>query len=172
MSPVDTAEGQIGAIFKARAREDHATIKTALYRAAMLGEAIVVADTPSDTGGTRDGWFALPTGDGAILSNDSPIAGILELGSRPHWPPLMPILRWVVRKFGLDLAGGRRSIPDNDVENVPWPTYQAAKTVQEGIARNGTKPHRMIGDNLHELTRIAKAETDDALGNGGGDVPF
>jgi len=156
-------EAQLGAKLDGKVNQDTRTIAKALHKAALLGEAVVAEATPVDRGRTRNGWYVQRTHRGAIVANDSPIAGILELGSRPHWPPLMPILRWVVRKFGLDLAGGRRSLPEEGLDEVPWPTYHAAKTVQEGIAKEGTEAHRMVGDNLQKLTKLAKAETERAL---------
>ena len=176
MAEYDEPEERISELFRERAQQDVERCEVALYKAAMLGEPIVVEATPSDTGATRQGWRTQRTGDGAWLVNDAPLAAILEFGSRPHWPPLKPILEWVVRKWGLDLAGGRRSIPGDSIENVPWPTYQAAKTVQEKIALKGTKPHYMIRKNLDELTRIAKRETGRAMRNrqsfNDDDIPF
>lgn len=165
---------QWGAVVRHDEAERRQEIQRALYRAALRGEAIVAEATPVDRGHARNAWYVQPMPDGSvILANDWPYIGILERGSRPHYPPLMPILRWLVRKEGLDLAGGRRSFETFD--EVPYTTYLAAKAVQEKIGQEGTKPHRMVADNLDQLTTIAGQEIDHALRFGGGgsdNVPF
>lgn len=42
-----------------------------------------------------------PILEGAELSVNAPQGAWMEFGTLPHMPPLLPILRWVVRKFGL-----------------------------------------------------------------------
>lgn len=148
--------------FGARLRFDAGQISTAMVAgmraAALIGEGIVAADTPVDTGLTRNQWGVAGTPRGADLFNDSPIAGILELGSRPHRPPFIPILRWVVRKFGT----GKRSFEDpSEVDNpelwaIAWGTVKA-------IERHGTKPNYMVRDNLDRLNEIARREVERRL---------
>jgi hypothetical protein len=61
-----------------------------------------------DTGATRQSAICEPIPEGAELSVNTPQAAWLEFGTRPHMPPLGPILTWVTRKFGLGM-GGRRA---------------------------------------------------------------
>jgi len=167
-----TAEDQIGAIFEAHGHRDPKVVRNAMVNAARTGRPLVVRATPAGvTNQARLSWKVFPTEDGADLSNTAPHSGILEQGSRPHYPPLRPILHWVVGKWGIDLQGGKRSF--ETIEEVPWKTYRAAKTVQEKIAAEGTEAHRMVGDNLSELNRLARLETDRALQAAGSvDTPF
>jgi len=63
--------------------------------------------SPVDTGAMRQstGTEAIP--DGATLFVNAPQAAWVEYGTRPHMPPLGPILVWVRRKFGLGAEGRR-----------------------------------------------------------------
>lgn len=54
-----------------------------------------------DTGAMRQSVAVEPILEGAVLSVNSVQAAFIEFGTLPHMPPLLPILRWVVRKFGL-----------------------------------------------------------------------
>lgn len=130
----------------------------ALYTAALIGETIVAKDTPVDKGQAKNAWSVDPTSKGAILYNDAPHAGILELGSRPHRPPFMPILRWVVRKFGT----GKKSF--EDISEVDSDLYAMAIGVVRKIEREGTRAHYMVRDNLSKLNRITKREVERVLG--------
>ena len=66
--------------------------------------------------------FPLPRG-GEIVA-DTPHASILEYGSRPHMPPLQPLVDWAKRKFGVD---------DDEAEEI-------AEAVRWKIFHVGTKP--------------------------------
>ena len=54
-----------------------------------------------DTGAMRQAVLSEPIVGGAMLSVGTPEAPWMEFGTRPHMPPLGPILTWVQRKFGL-----------------------------------------------------------------------
>lgn len=158
MATHEVDASRIGGVLRKMSAEQISGITNkATTRAALKGLRIVAKATPSDRGLARAAWDVdIKPGRGADLTNDSPYSGILEMGSRPHTPPLMPILRWVVRRWGLDLSGGRRSF--ESIKDVPYPTYLAAKTIQERIGREGTKPYGMVTNNLSRLTRILRDE--------------
>lgn len=151
---------QLGATIRAHDEHMIESIKTAQLRAALRGVPIVATATPVDRGATRAGWRAVPTLYGAELRNDSAIAGILELGSRPHRPPLMPILRWLVRQIGIDGKGGRRSFAD--IGEVESEVVGRAMGIVRSIERRGTRAHYMVRDNLPRLVRILQAEAEKA----------
>lgn len=74
----------------------------------------VVRDSPVDLGAYKNGWEVrrLTTTSkkghkrtSVQLVNDTPYAGVIELGARPFTPPFQPIFEWAQRKAG-DLAMG------------------------------------------------------------------
>jgi hypothetical protein len=148
---------EYGALLRMGSEARGASVRKALHTAALIGEVIVSSKTPVDRGQAKNAWAVVPTALGADLFNDAPHIGILELGSRPHRPPLWPILEWVVRKFGT----GRKSITSfSDAE--PHLIGIAMAIVQK-IEEEGTKPHFMVRDSLPKLTEIAKREVEKAL---------
>lgn len=148
---------ELGATIAFDDMERRDAVKRGLYLAALIGEGIVSAATPVDKGQAKNAWTAVPTGYGAELFNDAPHAGILELGSRPHRPPLEPILRWVVRKFGT----GKKSF--NDWSEIDSHLFGIAVAVVRNIEAHGTRPHYMVRNNLDKLARIAKREVEKML---------
>jgi hypothetical protein len=155
---------QLGAKFRALQEEIEAAGRQGAFRAALRGVRVVAEDTPVDEGVARAGWQVQRTPDGAELFNDVPYAGILEAGSRPHRPPLRPILEWVVRKFGLDLnndGGSRRSF--ESLDDVPRNTMALAMAVVQKIEDEGTEAHWMVKNNLDELAELLDQETERML---------
>lgn len=151
----------------AKYRKDHANrveaVERGMRKAAHAGLPIVASATPVDRGRARAGWQVVFRDGGADLFNTVPYIGILEAGSRPHWPPYDPILRWVVRKKGINLEGGQRHF--ESYNQVPWRTHQFAKAVQKTIAEEGTDPHWMVRDNLGRLRTQARRIVDRELRN-------
>lgn len=149
-----------------------AIAERAAFRAALRGLPVVVKATPSDRGAARAAWDVRRVKGGAELYNPAPYAATLEAGARPHRPPLMPILRWVVRKWGLNLENLGRTAGKKprrakrsfqSIKDVPWLTYLVAKSIQEKIEKEGSKPHGMIAKNIGFLQLAYAAEVATAL---------
>jgi len=68
----------------------------------------------------------------------------LELGTRPHKPPLKPIWEWVRLKHKMYGKEGKQA------------AYPLAKAVQESIEARGTKPHPFIRPAYEAADREAK----------------
>lgn len=158
MSPtVRVSMRNAGAQLRADHKKQVAAVHRGLLEAAFLGEQVVVQATPSDTANTRQRWQVIPTSEGADLVNDSPVATYLELGTRPHMAPIMPLVRWVARKRGVSLAGVER------LSDVPSEIVAAARGLQQKIAREGGKRFGMISKNLDKLNAIARARVEKQL---------
>jgi hypothetical protein len=109
-----------------------------VLEAELLLEREVRERTPSSGAGTlRDSIGALPVtfsglsfegGVGTALSYAAPV----ELGSRPHRPPVEPIAEWVARKLGKRGQEGRK---------IAW-------AIAGKIARDGTPARFMFRDGL------------------------
>lgn len=66
-------------------------VRRAIRRTAQRGAAIVRRAAPVAFSELRDSVHA----DGSKIIVDAPHAAAVEDGSRPHWPPLEPLIRWV-----------------------------------------------------------------------------
>jgi hypothetical protein len=91
-------------IAKLPADMHHATIR-GLQSAGARMVGIVVEEihatqphAPIDTGELMRSVHSKPTEDGAVVSVDAPHASYMEHGTRPHFPPLLPIAEWAYRK--------------------------------------------------------------------------
>jgi hypothetical protein len=139
----------------------------AVRAAARQGRSVVV-DTikqtkpfpPVDRGAYRASWQVENTEDGAILFSDAPHAAFIEYGTRPHMPPLLPILRWVQRKR---LAGKRRPRGEDAARSRARQELAIANAIRITIAKRGTKPLKVLERSLPEITKILNAEIDKAL---------
>lgn len=108
--------------FKARQDELKAAALTTCHRGVAEGVRLTDAAGLVDQGAYKRGWHV--TADPAV-TNDSPIAGVIEHGRRPMrpGPPLQPILEWARRK----------GIPEG-----------AAWAIREAIHRRGLRPHFLM----------------------------
>lgn len=77
----------------------------------------------------------IPTG--AILLVQAPHAPFLEYGTRPHRPPLGPLVLWAKRRLSLD-----------DKE-----AYRVARAVQHKIELHGTEPRFFMRKSMQIIRR-------------------
>lgn len=153
--------GQAQRDIEAKQAELRRAIGRAQLDAANATLRVVVRDSPVDTGLYKGSWevkerTALARLGGAQkiveLRNDAPHAGIIELGARPFWPPLQPLVEWAKRKggifgFGLDKHGrfkGKAKLKTDEVSALEG----IARAIQAKIARVGIKPRYVMKNRL------------------------
>lgn len=84
-------------------------VLNAIHEAAHLGAEVVAKAAPMDQGGIKLSTHAeIQNGVSRIVS-DAPHAVIMESGSRPHTPPLKPLIAWVNR-HKKTLSGTKKTI--------------------------------------------------------------
>lgn len=121
---------QYAALIKDMPPEVEAAVMRGIKSAALRGVGIIVKhiDTASpypavNNGALRQSVRVSFTARTAVLSVDAPHAIFIDKGTRPHRPPIGPLIVWATRKFGLDEREARR---------VAWAV--ALKIEREGIA--------------------------------------
>jgi hypothetical protein len=136
--------------FPGRLRSDmnnrQARIRAALAETAEKGAAYVRTKVPVAFKDLRNSVQAVPDRTGRGLSQiivDAPHAQAVEKGSRPHWVPIAPLLKWV----GLVFKG----LPARDRKNLAY-------AIQHSIAEKGTKPHWYMRDSQRQILRILDRE--------------
>lgn len=92
----------------------------------------------------RDSGHVVPRADGALILFDAPHAAAVEVGSRPHRPPVDPLIRWAELRGFTDPRG-------------------AAWAIAAKIAREGTKPHWFALGSLPTLETMMHRRISDAL---------
>jgi hypothetical protein len=100
MSDYNVTASNYGATFRANELARLERVKHAMYEAALLGAEVVAKKVPVDVGSLKTSIHAIETPDGAELLADAPHAAVVETGTRPHMPPLQPLIDWVRRHRG------------------------------------------------------------------------
>lgn len=171
MATVNVDPKHFGAIFRERERARMERVAGCGYEAAVLGAEVVARAAPVDVGTLKSSIHAHQTGPrSAEIRADAPHAGIVEVGSRPHTPPLGPLIEWVKRhgaSFGQkrrarislrpartaaaqrrrDAAIARNAAGDAELERI-------ARSIQRKIARHGTRPRWFMRNQLPKLRKI------------------
>lgn len=126
------ALAQIRTAFKQAPQVTISALLAAMTDATLLLQRESQELMPSASGLTRASIsadaFTTPMGVLGVVGSNQPSAAFVELGTRPHMPPIAPIQRWVQDRLGLSGAEGRR---------VAW-------LVARKIARKGTPAQRVF----------------------------
>ena len=105
----------------------HEEFSQALNAGVLQFQGAILPLVPVNNGILRQGVQTSVTGQGTTLVGRvfDPVAYAIpvELGSRPHFPPVAPIQLWVRRKLG---------VPEKDVKSVAF-------LIARAISRRGTK---------------------------------
>lgn len=153
MRPADVAKALPRGV-RSRLAKD----RRAMVGAAHHGAEILASAAPVDAGILKSSIHVEAASDGARIVIDAPHAGIVELGSRPHMPPLQPLIDWV-KRHGKGLGLGRTRVRDARGRFTASPEVVAfARGLQQKIAREGTKPTYFVRKSLPKLARSFAAE--------------
>lgn len=117
-------------------------------------------NTPTAAGTLRSAWFTrvdvVASLDAVFgrLTNPLPYALPVELGTRPHHPPLAPLINWVEQKLGIgeyDLAPARNG-------RGPMTGGEIARAIQRKIGRYGSPGMGMAHYALADARETIQAE--------------
>lgn len=111
-----------------------------------------------------------------IIGTPVPYAPAVELGSKPHWPPLAPLELWVRRKLG-GAGGAMRSESRRNAAQIRKITglkvtakavhedaiRAMAKAIQRKIAKRGTDARMMFHKGFNETQGTVQRIFNDAL---------
>ncbi|MCD6663508.1 MAG: hypothetical protein LT082_08920 [Comamonas sp.] len=110
------------------------TLLATMTEATMLVQREAQERTPKVTGKTAasiaSDAFATPVGVIGIVGSSQPSATFIELGTKPHMPPVEALVPWVRAVLGVDRKRER----------------SVAYLVARKIARKGTKAQRPFGE--------------------------
>jgi len=151
-----------------RARDKR--IRAAVVRTAKHGRAYIISTTiPVAFGELKNSLRVTGKGGGAVqIVADAPHAAPVETGSRPHWPPLAPLVAWVKKRGAQgigkrkprgttsaaqskSIAGMFKAMESGGAIDADAPE-QIARGIQRAIAKSGTKPHWFMRSAMPEIT--------------------
>src|SRR5262245_48635855 len=101
MATITLKAGELAPAIRKSIASTVAAYKRGLRRAAERSKAHLVSRTPVDMGQLKSSWSVSEGLTGVALHNSSPIAGVIDLGARPH--PVskagrQAITEWAARK--------------------------------------------------------------------------
>lgn len=103
----------------------------------------LVEATPIDTGLAASSWDLEATKELIRIGNTAPHFPVLEFGSRPHTPPIGPLLAWAKRQL-------RDPSQPPNYSNQVW---ALAKGVQKKIQKYGQQPLYILTKEIPILIR-------------------
>jgi hypothetical protein len=119
--------GELKALYRKHMRARERRLKQAVAKTARQGAAHVRRNVPVAFSDLRDSVHATAT---AVVA-DAPHAAAVEQGSRPHFPPIAPIVRWV------KLRGMQAQAGDRQLGRMPGTTTAAqARSVGAELERH------------------------------------
>jgi len=161
------------------------SVPTALALTAQQGAYYIQNHTvPIAFAELKDSITAQPHDRGAQISADAPHAAAVEVGSRPHFPPIEPLIRWVKLRGmqGITKRGKIRIAPKmragdlNPRRIARMQAFQVAtalkgleetnqslgvespeviaREIQQAIGRHGTKPYRYMFRAIPEIVKL------------------
>jgi hypothetical protein len=171
--------GAFARIFAQHQADRERRIRNAVKKAAHAGVPIVKRAVPVAFGELRETVHAEDT----KIVVDAPHAAPVEVGSRPHMPPLAPILRWIrlrgmqgllsrrergrlpgttTRAHAESVAAALRGMEQNGALDISA-TVRLARAIQMAIAKHGTKPHWYARSSLPAIRAALDAFIREAL---------
>lgn len=161
---------QLTSLMKRHARQRMSKVKRATRKAASKGRGTLKRNIPVAHGELRESVHS----EEALVIVDAPHAAAVNFGSRPHTPPLEPLVAWV------KLRGMQGLLSDRQMKRLPGTTtkdaamsvaemlrahevrgpanysptdaaVQVARAIQRAIKKRGTKPHHFIEQALPNL---------------------
>lgn len=90
-----------------------------------------------------------------VILNSLDYLKYLETGTKPHWPPTKPILKWIKdKRLPTREYTGDKSLPTEK---------QLTYLVRRKIAKEGTEPNYIIAETIEELNEIYLKRLQEAL---------
>lgn len=152
-------------LFKEHQKSRNRRIHKAVVRAARHGRWYVIQFTLPIAFRTLEKSLQVVARKGSVkLVADAPHAAAVEVGSRPHWPPLEPLIRWVKLR-------GMQALKDNPKRRPRGTTSVEHATAIGGVLKAMAVPEaggeftQLVGD-IDAPEQIARA-IQRAIGIGG-----
>lgn len=162
---------------KQREKKVVSAIKRAARKASQSNASALKKNIPVAFGEIRESVRV----EGLTVVVDAPHAAAVNNGSRPHTPPLAPLVAWVKLRGMQGLATERQQtrLPGTSTRAAAAgvagmlaslehrgpggysdtdAAVQVARMIQRAIARRGTKPHHFIEKSLPDMFKVLDAE--------------
>jgi hypothetical protein len=143
---------ELGRLLEQDARKRIRAVRAAVRSTARAAVPLLKQNVPVAFGELRESIHAESTVAGARTIADAPHAAAIELGARPHWIPLEPLLKWVKLRAAQGLLTPRQ------VGRLPGTTTQAAAVSMAGAMRAMEKHGAVPVDAAERIARAIQAK--------------
>lgn len=178
MAVITIKPSQLGAALKREGERHVLAVRRATWSAANKFKARLILATKEsgidDRGTYRNSFVVEKTPRGAIVRNDAPYAGIIELGARPHkvgreviemlaeWArrkirlsgPVQEHVKWKTGPSGIPRATVRTTAPKMSRDDA----MSAAYAIAHKIAEEGQEGKFIFRNNMHLATKYYAEE--------------
>lgn len=124
-------------------------LKTAVKKTIRRVRPIVAGNIPVAFGELRDSLHIIDASDGSALIADAPHAAAVERGSRPHTPPLEPLIAWATLR-------GMQGLSASGIVRRSAKVHASAKTIAASLratmGREGAAAWRKHVSNLYSVS--------------------
>ena len=156
------------------ARDRARRVRTGIRATSRKAVSLLKKRVPVAFGELRESVHSESDARGARTVVDAPHAVPIEVGARPHWMPIEPLLAWVKlraaqglltpRQIGrlpgtttqahaISMAGRLQGMERDGALDVNAP-LRIARAIQAKIAKTGSPPHWYARDSLPEIMTI------------------
>ena len=169
MSTIHCASlAEFGEWFEADMKALESRAYAAIRETAREGVEIARENVPVAFGELTDSIHDAPLGDhGAQVLADAPHAEGVEIGTRPHYPPLEPLIAWVklrgmqgitpgtyrgttTQSHAKSVAGRLRAMESGGSLDTDAPE-RIARAIQQAIGKRGTAPHWFMATTFDDV---------------------
>jgi len=134
----------------------------AMRTATLLVQRSAKTNAPVNTGRLRASIVpsVMQHGDviEGVVGSNVEYAPYMEFGTKPHWPPLAPIMRWVHLKRLAGTYSIKTRRRTGGASRQRSQDYIVAKWIQKSIAKKGTKARKFLEkafeQNLPRITQM------------------
>jgi hypothetical protein len=180
-----SSPGELAKLLQQHMRQRAERLRAATVPAAEVGAMAVRRGVPAPHGELADAVKPERRPAGAAIVVDAPFAAAVETGSRPHTPPLEPLIAWVKLRGAQGLlpsgrgrrsaaaaahsarsvAGALAAMERGGALDVGAPVA-IARAIQHAIATRGTRPHWFVRGALPAVRAAVGAAIKEALQRG------
>jgi hypothetical protein len=161
---------ELGRLLEQDARKRIRAVRAAVRSTARAAVPLLKQNVPVAFGELRESIHAESTVAGARTIADAPHAAAIELGARPHWIPLEPLLKWVKLRAAqglltprqVGMAGAMRAMEKHGAVPVDA-AERIARAIQAKLAKTGSPPHWYARNALPEIEAMLDARVRIAL---------
>lgn len=162
VSVVHLRPEDLPAVLRGHQKKLPKAVESGLNLAAQRARTLLVRASPVDQGLYKNSWrIRKQGGAGPVLYNDSPIAGIIELGARPHGVDkagIDALTEWAKRKLTIELKQITRGPNKGKTQDLDTVARGIAFAIAAKLKTQGQKGLYIVANNMPTIAHYMAQE--------------